>query len=123
MAFSWRARDDAHLPNPKRLPWKDYAPPEVHAAQMAAAAVNAMSDDPFEYTNALPSLGDFRKLATEINQVKPSLSALEEIAINIRGLPYGEFMELAEGIGAQPKSVPEPSSATKALWKWAATYG
>jgi hypothetical protein len=110
MAFSWRARDDANLPNPKRLPWKDYAPPEVHAAQKAAAAVNAMSDDPFEYMNM--SLGGFRELATETNQIKPP-NALEAIAIAIRGLPYGEFMELAKRIGAKPAD----------LWRGTAPHG
>jgi hypothetical protein len=84
--------------------------PEAEAAQRAAAAVNAMSDDPFEYMNM--SLGGFRKLTTEADQIKPP-SALEAIAIDIRGLPYGEHMELAEAIGADPAI----------LWKWATTYG
>jgi hypothetical protein len=80
--------------------------PEVQAAQRAMAALDAVSDDPLEYYT--PSLGEVRKLAPEANQPKP-LNDLEAIAIDIRGLEYGDFMELAEGIGADPAT----------LWKWA----
>jgi hypothetical protein len=38
---------------------------------------------------------------------------LDEIALLIRTIPYGECMELAAGIGADPA----------VLWKWATVVG
>jgi hypothetical protein len=100
------------------VPNADYGPDPNEYERIGPGHYRRREDDPEAYSvmkmiDRLKAVNPLYDESTEgesksADQIKP-LTSLEAIAIDIRGLPYGEFMEMAEGIGAKPDI----------LWKWA----
>src|SRR5882762_3314231 len=124
MAFGWRARGDAHSPEPERLPWKDYAPPEAQAVDKMIAHFRPQPtgprhcipiteresevmppdrartrEDAERRTIRCQSTSD---LETQTYDMRPASATranpLDEIKELVKSLTYGEMMDLAAAI-------------------------
>ena len=87
----------------------------VEAAEQAIQDMKEMPeplDDPFEYLT--PSLGDFRKIAK-----RSPRSPIDAIAELMRGLTYGEMVELAGEIWAVRDREITAENLPQILWDWA----